>query len=397
MRVSTYGEVKPCCVYRGPHVRLGPGQSALEAWRGTKFQELRRQFLAGEKPEGCSACWEREAVLGRSMRTNMWNRFSQDINLSQLELTDPEPNFIELDLNFGNRCNLKCRMCGSWGSHQWNMEDQHLNELSKKFARQPSPELKLVQRSGSDYEDLLANLTSLRRLDIKGGEPFLNLGHVEFLRKLIELKISQNISLHYVTNGTVIPSWAKEVFPHFKLVHVTVSLDGTGPLYRYIRGGKAYDLDRDIYATMTFLDQFENLRGAFTTTVQIYSAFDLVNIVRWARAHKLKRFGKDFPIDCMVSHPRYLSILILPYAMRLEVVQMLEQFQKNECFSGFDTLIEILRQRQTCDPKEAADLLRVFRDFTRELDHLRGTSLVEVEPRFAPLLQGQGHEHEQFA
>ena len=24
-----------------------------------------------------------------------------------------------LDIRFGNLCNLKCRMCGSWASNQW--------------------------------------------------------------------------------------------------------------------------------------------------------------------------------------------------------------------------------------------------------------------------------------
>ena len=31
-----------------------------------------------------------------------------------------------MDLNFGNTCNLKCRMCGSWGSTHWHKEDKKL-------------------------------------------------------------------------------------------------------------------------------------------------------------------------------------------------------------------------------------------------------------------------------
>ena len=40
-----------------------------------------------------------------------------------------------MDLNFGNTCNLKCRMCGSWGSTHWHKEDKKLQAINSNFRR----------------------------------------------------------------------------------------------------------------------------------------------------------------------------------------------------------------------------------------------------------------------
>ena len=40
-----------------------------------------------------------------------------------------------MDLNFGNTCNLKCRMCGSWGSTHWFKEDARLQARNPLYDR----------------------------------------------------------------------------------------------------------------------------------------------------------------------------------------------------------------------------------------------------------------------
>ena len=88
------------------------------------------------------------------------------------------------------------------------------------------------------YKKNSTMFSTLERIDITGGEPLMQDGMYEILQFLIDLDYAKNIIIGYSTNGTKTPESLKDLWPHFKRVVLNVSVEATGDLYGYIRGGK---------------------------------------------------------------------------------------------------------------------------------------------------------------
>ena len=57
---------------------------------------------------------------------------------------------------------------------------------------------------------------------------------------------------------------------------LNVSVEATGDLYGYIRGGNIQNISQ-LEKNIKWFDQFDNLKGQFTHCVSIYNVFDLQN------------------------------------------------------------------------------------------------------------------------
>ena len=55
------------------------------------------------------------------------------------------------------------------------------------------------------WDELLDNARDIKYLEITGGEPFMIKEHFDFLEKLVKLSYSNDIEIHYNTNGSQPP------------------------------------------------------------------------------------------------------------------------------------------------------------------------------------------------
>ena len=363
------GNIKPCCIYQGGEYSYHRGDTLDSVWQD--LDSLRKQFIAGERPDRCRQCWKREASLGTSRRT--WYDDKIKSWPSKYKLS-PEMQLRHMDLNFGNTCNLKCRMCGSWGSTTWFKEEEALHNINPEFNRNPNkPKPTIIPaKYWADKRDIFQYL---ERIDFKGGEPMMQDGMYDFLEYLIEWGIAKNITIAYTSNGTKTPKRLHELWPKFKEVKLVISIEGIGMLYQYIRGGKT-QTEEQLVENIHWFDQFENLQGSFNTAIQIYNIFTLPNILTWMRdkvdASKRWHSNPDsFKFDCMVTDPSYLDINIMP--------DLLKQLaQKRIQASGYKSLQQISQSlgRSSYDDRQ----WKLFCDFTRELDIMRGTHILDVVP-----------------
>ena len=84
-------------------------------------------MLKGEHPEQCIRCQTEEAngiISRRTYETSNWKdsiSFEKAAQMTSQEgyLDRSKNPIIHYDLRFGNRCNLKCRMCGPTDSDSW--------------------------------------------------------------------------------------------------------------------------------------------------------------------------------------------------------------------------------------------------------------------------------------
>ena len=121
----------------------------------------------------CESCWEREDQIGTSRRLWFKEKFEKYIPTDyEFKAEVDNPQWIQMDLNFSNVCNLKCRMCGSWASNSWFKEDIQLASISKDFQKESNPNLqKIIQHNTNHVEQLVESATLINRIDFKGGEP----------------------------------------------------------------------------------------------------------------------------------------------------------------------------------------------------------------------------------
>ena len=368
--LSGNGDIKPCCVFRGGKYSIHKGDTLESAWKD--MDDLRQAFINGEKPDSCTQCWQRESALGHSRRTwydDKITNWPEEYNLS------PNMQLRHMDLNFGNTCNLKCRMCGSWGSTAWFKEEQRLMEINPDFQRGIS-NLKPTIIPASYWSDKKEMFKDLERIDFKGGEPMMQDGMYDFLEYLVEWGYAPNITIAYTTNGTKTPERLKELWPKFKKVKLVVSVEGTGKLYEYIRGGDVQTLEQ-LKENILWFDQFENLNGSFNSAIQIYNIFDLNNLLEWFRdtvnaSRKWHTDPNTFKFDCLVVNPNYLDINIMPDKLKQKAIEIIEQ--KN--YKSLQTIKSSLVKSRHDEHK-----WNLFIDFTNQLDIMRNTNIKDVVPQ----------------
>ena len=124
IEADAMGRAKPCCLYEN---NLGDfsEENLLNVWNAEKMQALRREFLQDARPIGCRQCWVTEDANGESKRLRDNYRFRH--NRRRLDLPiDAVPPPTYYDLKLGTVCNLKCRICSTASSFNWEEDETML-------------------------------------------------------------------------------------------------------------------------------------------------------------------------------------------------------------------------------------------------------------------------------
>jgi wyosine [tRNA(Phe)-imidazoG37] synthetase (radical SAM superfamily) len=147
-------------------------------------------------------------------------------------------DLVNLELQIDNECNAACIMCSEQFSSQW----KKLN-LKQKKVYDIVPSTSVEDHFHTFLKHL--DLTKLQKLKILGGEPFYNKVHSNILQLIPH---PENVTLQYVTNGSIFPeqsiidSWKK-----FHKVVLVVSIDDIEQRYEYVRWPlKWHQLDKNL-------------------------------------------------------------------------------------------------------------------------------------------------------
>ena len=130
LNVTPQGTIKPCCAFWGELKEGGRALSVYETpfpelWNSQSMRDIRRAFVEGREVEACKYCFDHERSGVSSMRiaqTAGWvagyrNPDGESIDMLKARAvangfeSGPAPEWFDLDV--GNVCNLKCRMCNS--------------------------------------------------------------------------------------------------------------------------------------------------------------------------------------------------------------------------------------------------------------------------------------------
>jgi organic radical activating enzyme len=340
------------------------------------MQDLRKDFLAGNKPETCRRCWDEEAAGRVSKRMNSRIRLKEYYDSVDWNNLNPDQLWF-IDLKLGNICNLKCRICGSWSSSKWAKEEidyvggNRKEHLAYKFLQDGA----WPRESEVFWENLRTLLPNIKYLEFTGGEPFLIEQHFEFLREAVNSNDSKHIEIHYNTNGTVFPD-SHKLWRHFKHVEVAFSIDNINDRFEYERyGAKWSEVESNLW-------RFAEIRSPkFSTqlclTVNIQNVYYLPEI-----CEQISRMTFDHIYFNMLHDPWHMCISrMTPAAQKLVIDRLttaefnpkyraeilrIVQFIKNG--SGSDGK-EFLQKMQTTDAYREQSFLTSHEEIARAMGY----------------------------
>jgi len=284
-----------------------------------------------------------------------------------------------LDLKLGNICNLKCRICGSWSSSSYAVEEiahdssvdrkNSFHYIMLKMGRWP-------RENKTFWNDLEHNMSKLRYLEFTGGEPFMIQEHFDLLNKLVAAGHAANIEIHYNTNGTIFPSDAEQIWKHFSHVEIAFSIDDVGARFEYQRSGAVWeDVNRNLKLFQDMRDRTHNITLQVCTTVNAFNILYLADVATW-----IDQQSFDFVYWNMLHDAPYFCIANLPSRVKDLAESRLRSAEFGPRHNAeINNIIEFMRKGTDSD---GVDLLRNI----RHIDLRRDQNLAVVAPELAEAL-----------
>ena len=231
--IAADGMLRPCCNSDQGSFDANINNISLDnIINNSSIQNLRTSMLSGVQDPICSRCWKMEDIGNQSFR--QMSNSDNDYGLSSIsdDGMTPNINFSNLryiDITLGNKCNLACRMCHPGSSSLVAKQYIKLNKFVK------TPNIEFNTDSKEKILELIKQSSNLTSIYFLGGEPLINDFHNDIIDLLIELGISKNITLHYSTNLHTDIEKHLERWDYFKLIKLSISVDGSEEVYEYIR------------------------------------------------------------------------------------------------------------------------------------------------------------------
>ena len=384
IETSPIGTSRPCCLAIDEITRADGSKYSLrentleEIYHSPYMQNLRSDFLAGNKPATCQRCWDEEAAGRTSKRINSRIRLKEYYNSIDFQNTNPNQLWF-IDLKLGNICNLKCRICGSWSSSKWAKEEiDYIPELVDRKTHLAYTYLQdgaWPRESELFWDNLKTLLPNIKYFEFTGGEPFLIEQHFELLRYAVKHGYSKNIEIHYNTNGTVFPEQA-ELWSNFKHVEIAFSIDNVGTQFEYERYGAEWDLVQENIAKFTEM-RSNKISTQLCTTMNIQNVYYLPELCDWISTQtfdhvyfnmlhdpwhmcisRMTTFAQDLVIDRLTTHE-------FNSKYRAEVLRIVQFIKNGEGSDGQ----EFLQKMQTTDEYRKQSFLDSHEEIARAMGY----------------------------
>ena len=382
------GGVPLCCIAE-PESDLNLNQQTpQEVWNSPQFKSARLEFLRGEQPPQCSACWREEAsgiASHRIIENRMWERQLGAPYITDLiDSTHPDgsldANPITLDLRIGNTCNLQCVMCRPHDSSKWLADSKRLATTLTSPGARGDWQYKAASISNTSVFDWFSTLQTqnalgefmgdIRHIIFGGGEPLMIKEHLQFITGLVEGGYAKNITIRYHTNGTQLTERFIELWAHFKSIELMVSVDDWGSRNEYVRYPSEWST---VLANLDRLDSTpDNISVALLCTVHAMNIYNLpqfaLEVINrgWQKINRNN--GGLFSVG--TTHwPQYMSTRVLSPEVKAQVIEHWESFTVLQDNPRWTT--RIVQQLEFMNGADESHRYPDLLDYITKLDALR--------------------------
>ena len=361
------------------------------------LKEVRTKFLNNEWPDQCRRC-RLEHKSGKRSR-NEWEatmyEFTEDDArlITQPDGTVSEYKILSLDLRLGNKCNLQCVMCYPGESNQWYKIQEYITGhkvfMIDEIRYDVHNHEDFTWCNQDEYYRLIATHSNyLQKIKFGGGEPFLVKQHTTLLNTLIEQGVAKNIELEYSINVTVLPQYVFELFPHFKLVKICASVDGTDTVNEAIRYPTQWSV---VEKNLDILDNTPSNISVFTsTTVSILNLENIVKWMEWLNNKQFKKINKD-TFSGVVSHPvmnpKYLNIGLLSDEQQTRMFAYLKQQTTDVEILAKLNQWEVYAKKMPITSEEIINGRLELKKFFADMGNVQGNSWATIFPKCYEMIQ----------
>ena len=277
--VNQDGTLDPCCQYRRPGDSRPIGFLALEEFNQGMRAVMDRDFQQGKKHSGCHKCYQEEDLGWTTLRQHSRDWYGVPQALAK------NPDILDLELRFGNVCNLKCMMChpsasSAIAAERYQQRDRY-RDIGLALDRLENHPAWWEEAGFDRWMDSV--LAKVRRVNITGGEPFLIPQVLEVLAWLADRSPATTVSFN--TNLTKIPPGLIRSLQILENVIVVVSLEGTGAMNDYVRYPSRWE---EINANVFKLRRsVPHVKLGVNHTLQHASAYSLPDLLDYCDGQQL--------------------------------------------------------------------------------------------------------------
>jgi MoaA/NifB/PqqE/SkfB family radical SAM enzyme len=415
MMVNTDSTMRPCCVMKRGQSNLikDDGTPATikdsfkEVWNSSTMKNIRLEMISGKKISGCDVCYLQEESGRKSNRQHANVEWSNNLGTDYIyKLIDQavlrngalDYSIAYLDLRLGNLCNLKCRMCSPYNSSQIVKEHQHLEKTNKEYQvmydstfGKFNPEfLKTQPLFEQDilWDQVIDLIPNLKKVYMTGGEPTLIENNFRFMEECIKQN-RKDITLFFNTNCTNVNKKFTELISQFDRVCINASVDGVGLMNDYIRAPSKWS---QISINIERLAQMPNVHLGITPTVQVYNAFDLVNILNWVDELNIK-YNKHIFVDFLINiFPEFLKVNVMTEDMMKQALDQLVEYKNTKLHkrspeltvNSIEGIIGLLNNNKR--PDNWSEQLKKLKIYTNSLDKERVQDINLINSDLARLI-----------
>ena len=372
VETTPIGTVRPCCL-ADEEIRQDNGElfslssADLGQVSNSKYmKDLRQQFLDGKQPQTCRKCWNEERAGRTSKRMHTLERLKHIVTDEDWSI-DAKP-LMFLDLKLGNICNLKCRICGSWSSSTFAVEEI---QFSPRQDRKENFHYTMLragawpQENQTFWQEIDRIIDGVRYIEFTGGEPFMIREHFQLLKAIRDRGLAHQVEIHYNTNGTQWPEEAEEIWKHFKTVEIAFSIDDTNERFEYQRTNAVWqEVQENIKKFQQLQQRHNNIQLQCCSTVNVFNVMYLDQLAEWIALQ-----GFDFVYWNMMQDPYYFGIASMPSTAKDQAIKKLQGTAPNtQTQQEFDRIIDFIRNGVSLDG-------HILRLKVRDLDNKRNQDL----------------------
>lgn len=288
--VSPTGRMQLCCEAQwtggSEKTKIKDINSIQDWFEGAYLTDVREKMHKGELLPECSVCYRREKLHGASSRTHINKKYFASNS------DTVEHSIKKVDVKIGNKCNLKCKMCFPYASSElwkewkdlgWNTKDKDPNkETSWKYYDGYFKEDYSWPKDKSNMDKIKDAVVNCKLLHVTGGEPMINPEFFDLLKHCIETDTAKDIILDVTTNATKIHPRFFDLAKQFKQLELTISMDGVGKTYEYVRYPANYNA---VYRNIVRYHEFVKSLGGesklvFNFVLQIWNLHNTIDVCK---------------------------------------------------------------------------------------------------------------------
>lgn len=278
--------------------------------------------------------WDTHHVMRQSMQDGKWPGSCatckiaehRGTNSNRRQTNDTSIMLKHLHVRVGNKCNLRCVMCGPGSSNQWydayaiitgqknfDVADHTYHLIKNKHGHR----LDSDNFNFHEHQELLdivhAHAHTLESLTFHGGEPMLSKSHNAIISTLVNQDAAKNIALSYHTNMTIMPTVLDDM-QQFKSVLMMMSIDGVGEINDAIRWPSKY---------AQIMDHYQQLKHTTDFTFSVNHTLHALNYEHLPR-FMAEMVALDIPVTLNpVFNPIYASASIYDDQQKQRLMDMI--------------------------------------------------------------------------